>query len=105
MVRKSYGSPSRTLTSWKKEPQHGMRCAVSQRPDQPAMADYSKTAPTAFASRAAAGRSAADSQRDPVCGPQRLPVADAAFPFPELEDGLRGLLEVAQRGDVGADPC
>src|SRR5882757_7143900 len=74
---------------------------VSQRVDEPTMAIDSPVAATASACGPPADRSATGDQCNFVCGPQRLPMADAAQGFSELEYGVRYLLAVAERRDVG----
>src|SRR5690606_7888140 len=69
------------------------------------MADHPTTVATTLSARSAAHRSAADHQCRPVRRSQRLSVADAARRFSEVEDGLRHLLDVAERRHVGANSC
>jgi hypothetical protein len=61
------------------------------------------TSASTIAAGTPASRSQASRQRHPVCGAQRLPMADAAAGLSKLEHGLRRISQVADGWTVATD--
>ena len=82
--------------------------ALCQRLDGSTMANHSPLSAASASSWSATHLPAAGHQRHPLCREDRLPMADAALQFPQLEHGLRHLLAMAKRGRSGrtfTTPC
>ena len=77
---------------------------VCQRFDGQAMASYSAVAATSQPARSPTDRSQENCECHPVRSPDWMPVADDPQGLSELEHGLRGILEVAERRNMADGP-
>ena len=78
-----------------------MLARIIQRFDGPTMATHSPIAAQAMSSRPQADLSPMGDQCHSFCDTYGMPMADAASRFPELEYGVRNLLALEKRRDLG----